>query len=92
MRALAEERCHAVMAGGTCVAGRVSTVVDVLAAVITRPTVHAHAVVPALGIDARATVLAGVGHQCTLFNVDIAKLTCGTRIIRKGRKKLMSTM
>ena len=77
LRALAEERSHAVVAGGAGVARRAGTVVDVLAAVVPGPAVHTHALVAAEGVVARAAVLAGVGHQLALVNVLPAELTCG---------------
>lgn len=65
------------MAGGPFVAGGVGAVVDVLAAVVPGPAVHAHALVAAVRVVARATVLAGVGHQLALVDVVHAELTYG---------------
>ena len=76
MRALAVEGCHTVMAGGTLGTGRICAVVDVFAAVVSRPAVHAHAVVAAHGVEAGAPVLAGVWHQGTFVDVLQAELTC----------------
>lgn len=79
MRTFAEERSYAVMTGGSMVAGGTGTVVDVLAAVISRPPVHTHTLVAAIRVVARATILAGVGHQLALVNIFCAELTCERR-------------
>lgn len=69
VRTLAEEGGHAVMAGGAMVTSRAGAVVDVLAAVLARPAVDAHAVVAAVRVVARPAVLTGVGHQLTLIHI-----------------------
>lgn len=74
--AFAVERSDAVVTGGPVVARSTGTVIDVLAAVVAGPAVHAHALVAAVGVVARAAVLAGVGHQLALVNVLCAELTC----------------
>lgn len=76
MRTLAEERGHAVVAGGAVVTSRAGTVVDVLAAVVARPAVDADAVVAAVGVVARPAILTRVGHQLTLVHVFSAVLAC----------------
>lgn len=76
VRTFAEERSYAVMTGGSMVAGGTGTVVNVLAAVISRPPVHTHTLVAAIRVVARATILAGVGHQLALVNIFCAELTC----------------
>lgn len=76
---LAVEGGHTVMAGGPIEAGSAGTVVNVLAAVFTRPAIDTHAVVAALGVVAGATVLAGIGHELTLVHILCAELTCGAR-------------
>lgn len=76
VRTLAEEGGHAVVAGSAAVTGRAGAVIDVLAAVVTRPPVDAHAVVAAVRIVARASVLTRVGHQLTLVHVFGAVLAC----------------
>lgn len=60
------------------------TVVDVLAAVVTRPAVDADAVVAAVSVVARPSVLAGVGHQLALIDVFRAVLTWKTTGRLKG--------
>lgn len=75
MRALAEERCHAVVAGSAVVAGGAGAVVNVLAAVVARPPVHADAVVAAVRVMTGAAVLAGIGHQLALIHIFSAVLT-----------------
>lgn len=65
------------MTGGPLVAGGIGTVVDVLAAVVPGPAVHAHALVAAVRVVAGTAVLAGVGHQLALIDVVHAELTCG---------------
>lgn len=52
------------------------TIIDVLAAVVPSPAIHAHALVAAVGVVARAAILAGVRHQLALINILSAKLTC----------------
>lgn len=74
--ALTEEGCHAVVASGTPGAGGVGTVIDVLTAVVARPTIHTHAVVAAQGIQTCAPILAGVWHQVAFVDVLLAELTC----------------
>lgn len=75
MRTLAEERGHAVVAGGPVVTSGTGAVVDVFAAVVTRPAVDADAVVAAVSVVARPSVLAGVGHQLALIDIFRAVLT-----------------
>lgn len=74
--ALAVERGHPVVAGGPVEAGGHGTVINVLAAVLTRPAIDADAVVAAMVVVAGAPVLAGVGHQLALVHVLGAVLTC----------------
>lgn len=76
MRALAEERGDAVVAGSAVVTSCAGTVVDVLAAVVTRPPIDADAVVAAVSVVARSPILARVWHQLTLVHVFCAVLTC----------------
>lgn len=63
------------MASGTMVAGSTGTVVNVLAAVVTRPAVDTDTVVAAMCVMTGATVLAGVGHQLALVHIFGAVLT-----------------
>lgn len=76
MWALAVKRSYAVMTGGSMVTRGTGTVIDVFAAVVPGPAVHAHTLVAAVRVVARATILAGVGHQLALVNVFCAELTC----------------
>lgn len=65
---LAEERCHTVMTCSSIKAHGSGAVIDVLAAVIARPAIHAHACVAAIGVEARATVMASVRlHQALVY-------------------------
>lgn len=75
MRTLAEEGGYAVVAGSAVVTSRAGTVVDVLAAVVTGPPVDADAVVAAVSVMARSSILACVGHQLTLVHIFCAVLT-----------------
>lgn len=75
VRTLAEEGGHAVVAGSTVVTSRTGTVVDVLAAVVTRPSVDADAVIAAVSVVARSSILAGVWHQLALVHIFCAVLT-----------------
>lgn len=77
MGAFAVERSYSVMTGGSVMARSTGTVIDVLAAVVPSPAIHTHALVAAVGVVARATILAGVGHQLALIDILCAKLTCG---------------
>lgn len=79
MRTLAEEGGYAVVAGGAVVTSSAGAVVDVLAAVVARPPVDADAVVAAVSVVARPSVLACVGHQLTLVHIFCAVLTCVMR-------------
>lgn len=64
------------MTRGAVMASSTGAVVDIVAAVVPGPPVHAHALVAAVGVVARAAILAGVGHQLTLVDIVPAKLTC----------------
>lgn len=75
MRTLAEEGSHAVVAGCAVVTRGTGAVVDVLAAVVASPPVDADAVVAAVSVMARASVLTCVGHQLTLVHIFGAVLT-----------------
>lgn len=75
MRTLAEERRHSVVAGGAVRARRAGAVIDVLAAVVSRPAVHADAVEPADGVMARSSVLTRVRGEFTLIDVRRTVLT-----------------
>lgn len=79
MRTLAEEGGHAVMAGSAMVTSSAGTVVDVFAAVVTCPPIDADAVVAAVSVMARPSILACVGHQLTLVHIFCAILTCVMR-------------
>lgn len=76
VRTFAEEGGHPIVACGSSMTGCICAVVDVLAAVVPRPAVHAHTVIPTLRVQARATVLAGVGHQIALVDIFGTELTC----------------
>lgn len=67
------------MAGGPVVTSCTGAVVNVLTAVITRPPVDADAVVAAMGVVARSSILARIGHQLTLVHIFSAVLTCVMR-------------
>lgn len=75
--ALAVERGHPVVTRGAVVASGAAAVVHVVAAIVSRPAVDAHALVAAVGVVAGAAVLAGVGHELALVHVVPAELTCG---------------
>lgn len=57
------------MAGGTIKANSYGTVVDVLTAVISSPTVNADAGVTTDGIEAGAPIMAGVWLHQTLVDI-----------------------
>lgn len=79
MGAFAVERSYAVMTGGSVVACSTCAVIDVLTAIVSSPAVHTHTLVAAIGVVARASILAGIWHQLTLINVLCAELTCKFR-------------
>lgn len=64
------------MAGGTLETGGTGTVINVLTAVLASPAIDTHAVVATVGVVARSTILAGVGHELTLVHIFCAVLTC----------------
>lgn len=74
--ALAEKGCDTIVAGGAVEANGYGTVVNVLAAVISSPAVHANAGMAANGVEARAPVMAGVGLHETLVDIFSAVLPC----------------
>lgn len=67
------------MAGGTVVTSCTGTVVDILAAVVTRPPIDADTVVAAVSVVARPSILTCVGHQLALVHVFSAVLACVMR-------------
>lgn len=67
------------MAGSAMVTSSAGTVVDVFAAVVTCPPIDADAVVAAVSVMARPSILACVGHQLTLVHIFCAILTCVMR-------------
>lgn len=79
MRALAEERGNAVMAGRPMIARCTGTVIDVLTAVITGPTVHTNAVIASMGIMASPSILTSIGHQLAFIYIFCTVLTCVMR-------------
>lgn len=74
MRALAEEGGDTVVAGSTMVTSCAGTVIDVLTAVVTCPPVDTDAVVAAVSVMTRSSVLACIGHQLTLIHIFCAVL------------------
>lgn len=68
---------HTVDAGGPRSAGSEGAVVDVLAAVISAPAVHAHAGVASIAVGAGASILARIGLQQTLVHIFRAELPLG---------------
>lgn len=76
VRAFTVERSHSVMTGGAVVAGSTGTVVNILTAVVSSPTVYTHTLVTAEGVVAGASILTGIWHQLTLINILCAQLTC----------------
>lgn len=75
MRTLAEEGSYAVVAGCTMVTSCTGAVINVLAAVVTRPPVDTDAMVAAVSVMARPSVLACIGHQLTLVHIFCTVLT-----------------
>lgn len=79
MRALAEERGNAVMACSPMIARCTGTIINILTAVITRPTVHTNTVIASMGIMAGPSILTCIGHQLTFIYIFGAVLTCVMR-------------
>lgn len=79
MWALAVERGHPVVAGSTLEAGSHSTVINVLTAVLAGPAVDTYAVVAAVVVVARSSILAGIRHELALINIFSAILACPLR-------------
>ena len=67
--ALAEEGSYTVMAGGTVEADGYGTVIDVLAAVVSSPTINADTGMAPDGVEACAPVMTGVWLHETLVDV-----------------------
>lgn len=63
------------MACGSMRAGRVRTVVDVLTAVVTGPAIDTDTMVATHGVQTRAPILTGIGHQIAFIHIRLAKLT-----------------
>ena len=63
------------MAGGAKIASCTGAVVYVLAAVVTRPSVYTDAVVAAMCVVARPSILTCVGHQLAFVHIFCAVLT-----------------
>lgn len=66
------------MAGGPQVAGSAGAVVDILAAVIARPAIDAHAVVASVGVMAGTPILTGIGHELAFIYILHTELACTT--------------
>lgn len=64
------------MTSWSLVAGGIDAIIDILAAVFTRPAVHTDAVVSTQSVEASATILTGVRHQVTLIDIFGTELTC----------------
>lgn len=67
--AFAEEGCYTVMAGCTVEAHSDGTVVNVLAAVVSSPTIHTDAGVATDGVEAGATIMAGIWLHETFVDI-----------------------
>lgn len=80
------------MTGGSLEARRTGTIVNVLAAVIPSPAIHAHTLVAAISVVTRAPVLAGVRHQLALIDILRTKLTCGRTKSHLGLKSKCSIL
>lgn len=92
MWTLAEERGNSIVAGGTLGTCSAGTVVDVLAAVVARPSVHAHTVEPANGVVTRSSVLTSVRREFALVYVVRTVLTWrkkGSEVKRKVRQNIL---
>lgn len=76
---LAEEGGHAIVAGGPQVAGSAGAVVDILAAVVARPAIDAHAVVASVGVMAGTPILTGIGHELAFIYILHTELACPFR-------------
>lgn len=75
MGALAEERGHAVVAGGTVVTSCTGAVINVLAAVVAGPPIYTDAVIATMRVMACPAILTCIGHQLALVHIFCAVLT-----------------
>lgn len=66
---LAEEGRDTVMAGGTVEANSNGTIINVLAAVISSPTINTNTGVTANGVEASTPIMAGVWLHETLVDI-----------------------
>lgn len=67
---------HSIMAGGSIETDGSSAVIDVLAAALSRPAIDTNARVPTLGVEAGASIVAGIGLELTLIHIFRTELTC----------------
>lgn len=74
--ALAEEGCYTVMAGGTIEANGYGTVIDVLTAIISGPTVNTDTGMTADGVEASTSIMAGIWLHETLVDILSTVLPC----------------
>lgn len=77
--ALAEERCYAVMAGGTIEANSYGTVINILTAVISRPTINTDTGMTPNGVEAGAPIMARIRLHETLVDILSTVLPCVVR-------------
>lgn len=73
------EGSHSIMAGGSIETDGSSAVIDVLAAALSRPAIDTNARVPTLGVEAGASVVAGIGLELTFIHIFRTELTCGKK-------------
>ena len=64
------------MTGGACVTCGARAIINVVTAVRPGPAIYTHTLVAAVGVVARAAILAGVGHQLAFIHVIFAQLAC----------------
>lgn len=79
-RAAAIEATDTIDTGGSVKAGSLHTIIDILATVAARPTVHTDATVTAVSVRTGRSVLADRGTHCTLVDINI---TVASREIRR---------
>lgn len=70
-RAAAIEAADTIDTGGAVKTGSLHTIIDILATVAARPTVHTDATVTAVRVRTGRSVLADRGTHCTLIDINV---------------------
>lgn len=79
MWTLAEERCNSIMTGCSTAASSIGAVINIFAAILSRPAVDTNAVISTMGVVACTTILASIWHQLTFIDIFSAVLASPLR-------------